>query len=358
MAMSNEELAVLAKEEKVYAEILIRRNMGLVYTVAHQYNFPGVEFEDRVQEGAIGMFEAIKTFDPEKGLFSTHCIPWIRARILKYGNEQSNTIRLPSNIVALRIKIINYVKEMAATKGIRPTIEHIAEALDAKVDDVRHIVMINDSTIPSSLDTSAHNSDGDEVNAHELLGGKMLEVDIMRDNRLERLESIVNNLNGTGRYIASRVLGINGFPTTTFRELDGNVFNESGERMSITAINQRWLKIKEYLTQVFADNKTPRMNTMDEKRRLVVVVSKELQVVYVTASPMLSFYEGALESVLQNVDEVGEILRQDPNAVCVEVGQYMPDDLQAAMEDCLNDAVDMAEGFGGEVMCPEILETA
>ena len=184
MSLTNEQLAVLAKTEKVYADILIRKNMKLVYTIAHQYKFPGVELEDRIQEGAIGMFEAINTYDPEKGNFSTHAVPWIRARIMKYGNEQSNIIRLPANAVSLRVKVLSYIQTMMKTKGIRPTIEQIAEALGDTVEHVRHIIMINDSTIPASLDTTAQNSDGDEVNAHELVGGKMLESDILQEDRV------------------------------------------------------------------------------------------------------------------------------------------------------------------------------
>lgn len=355
MAMSNEELAVLAKEDKVYADILIRKNMKLVYTIAHQFKFPGVELEDRIQEGAIGMFEAIKTFDPEKGQFSTHAVPWIRARIMKYGNEQSNTIRLPGNAVALRVKIINYVKEMSQTKGVRPSVEQIAEALGVKPDDVRHMVMINDSTIPASLDTSAHNSDGDEVNAHELLGGKLLEADIMRDDRMQRLTAVVNTMSSTSRYIASKVLGLNGYECTTFREMDNMVFSETGERMSFTAVNTRWLNIKEKLTEAFAKDK-PLPEPTKAKHRVVVVVSKEMGVLYLTATPLLACTD-AVKSVLQNVDLIGDILREDPEAMCLVVGAFNTKYLaEESLEGFIEDAVDLAETYGCEVMCPELAE--
>ena len=66
--MSDEELADLAsKGEEAAAEHLIRDYKELVKSKAHLYFMLGADREDIVQEGMIGIFKAIKNYDPSKG---------------------------------------------------------------------------------------------------------------------------------------------------------------------------------------------------------------------------------------------------------------------------------------------------
>ncbi|HPF18037.1 MAG: RNA polymerase sporulation sigma factor SigH [Bacillota bacterium] len=65
---TDEELVALASEgDEIAAEHLIRNYMELVKSKARLYYMLGADREDIVQEGMIGIFKAIKNYDPDKG---------------------------------------------------------------------------------------------------------------------------------------------------------------------------------------------------------------------------------------------------------------------------------------------------
>src|SRR5579875_3028029 len=68
-------------------ERLVRDNIRLVYYVAHRYRDPaaalGIEFDDLVGAGMVGLWEAAMRFDPGIARFSTHAVAWIRGRLLR-----------------------------------------------------------------------------------------------------------------------------------------------------------------------------------------------------------------------------------------------------------------------------------
>lgn len=362
MQYTNEELAVLAKTDKVYAEILIRRNTKLVYTIAHQYKMPGVEFEDRVQDGLIGMYESIKSYDPEKGMFSTHASNWIRAYIIRSGNEQSNTIRLPSQMVELRMRLATLINHITKTEGIMPTVQRLHDELSKSgrtvtIKDITHLLMINDSTIPASLDTSAHNSDGDEVNAHELIGGRTLEADIMRDERMEKLTQAVDDLDPTSRYLISKILGLNGYTPCTYRSLDHKVFDVNGNTIPFTTSNLMASNIQEYLTEAMKGTLPRRKRRVSDVIDVVVVMSTAQKKVFITADPSLAKNnQYNYKATLQMMPVVGDILRADPGCTVICFKKVKSADVVDALECAVDQAMDIAETFDGEVVCPELME--
>ena len=74
---------------------MVTENMGLVYKVAHETG-GRLPLEDMVQEGAIGLMQAIDKFEPERGhQFSTYALWWIKQAIYRASHLQSRMIRLP-----------------------------------------------------------------------------------------------------------------------------------------------------------------------------------------------------------------------------------------------------------------------
>ena len=52
------------------------KNMGLVHSIASRFPYSGVEYEDLVQIGSLGLLKAIRNFDESKGFaFSTYAVP-------------------------------------------------------------------------------------------------------------------------------------------------------------------------------------------------------------------------------------------------------------------------------------------
>lgn len=85
-------------------ETMIRANKGLVYKIAMDFKraYPGgLEFEDIVQEGMVGLMTAISKYDSSRGnKFSTMAYHWIRQSMVRKTNENSRLVRLPENRVS------------------------------------------------------------------------------------------------------------------------------------------------------------------------------------------------------------------------------------------------------------------
>jgi len=79
---------------------LVESNLKLVVTIANKYTGLGMDIEDVVQEGNMGLIEAAKRFSGDHGTkFSTYASWWIRQSILLAISQKTRHIRLPMNII-------------------------------------------------------------------------------------------------------------------------------------------------------------------------------------------------------------------------------------------------------------------
>ena len=67
------------------AQTLVLSNLRLVVKIARDYQRVWTSLLDLIQEGNIGLLQAVKRFDPQRGVkLSSYAAYWIRAYILKY----------------------------------------------------------------------------------------------------------------------------------------------------------------------------------------------------------------------------------------------------------------------------------
>jgi RNA polymerase primary sigma factor len=79
---------------------LIVGNLRFVISVAKMYQNQGMDIMDCISEGNIGLIKAAERFDPTSGLkFISYAVWWVRQSIMASLNENSRTIRIPSNLV-------------------------------------------------------------------------------------------------------------------------------------------------------------------------------------------------------------------------------------------------------------------
>ena len=80
---------VFKEGDKEAARLLVLSNLKLVVKIALGYYNTYMNVRDLIQEGNIGLMQAVKKYNPYKGTkFSTYASFWIRAYILKYISEQ------------------------------------------------------------------------------------------------------------------------------------------------------------------------------------------------------------------------------------------------------------------------------
>ena len=110
--------------------------MGLVRSLAGRYRELGLPVEDLVQEGAIGLLEAIDRFDPRNGAaFSTYAFWRVRQSITHALTDRGRLLRLPKDVLERRRALAKAGSALAST-GCTPTPWALAEATDLSLAEV------------------------------------------------------------------------------------------------------------------------------------------------------------------------------------------------------------------------------
>ncbi len=143
---------------------LIRRNLRLVISIARKYVDRGLPISDLIQEGNLGLIEAIERFDYQLGnKLSTYATWWIRQSILLSIDANGRTVSLPPRMSEKLAKIKTVQKQLSAQLDREPTVEEIAETMQAPVDKIRRVMTIAHE--PASVVALG----GDEVDVYEVL---------------------------------------------------------------------------------------------------------------------------------------------------------------------------------------------
>lgn len=124
-------------------EELVRHNLRLVVSVAQKHTGKGLDLQDLIQEGNLGLMKAIDKFDPEKGnRFSTYATWWIRQKVNRAIENQSRTIRIPNGVFQKTIKIFRAKDKLYTELNREPSIEEIAAEVELEPEKVKEILRI------------------------------------------------------------------------------------------------------------------------------------------------------------------------------------------------------------------------
>jgi RNA polymerase primary sigma factor len=117
---------------------MIQANLRLVVSVAKRHIDWGVPLPDLIQEGNIGLMQAVQKFDHRRGYkFSTYAIPWIWQAVNRAANDQSRIVRLPGHIVDDLTKLSRARNNLAQKLGRQPNEKELASEtglLPKKID--------------------------------------------------------------------------------------------------------------------------------------------------------------------------------------------------------------------------------
>jgi RNA polymerase sigma-32 factor len=128
-----------AKEHDVEAaRRLVLSNLRLVVKIAMEYRRAWANTLDLIQEGNLGLLQAVQRFDPYAGTkLASYAAYWIRAYILKYLMDNIRLVRLGSTRAERKLFFrLNREKRELERLGFRPEPRLIAERLDVDESDV------------------------------------------------------------------------------------------------------------------------------------------------------------------------------------------------------------------------------
>jgi len=106
---------------------MIQANLRLVVSMAKGHIGWGVPLPDLIQEGNIGLMQAVRKFDHRRGYkFSTYAIPWIWQAINRAVIDKSRIVRLPGHVVDDLTKLARARKNLAQKLGRQPIEKELA----------------------------------------------------------------------------------------------------------------------------------------------------------------------------------------------------------------------------------------
>jgi RNA polymerase sigma-32 factor len=141
--LSREEEHQLAVDYKEYGNVeaaykLVTANLRLVVMIAREYQKAFKNLLDLVQEGNMGLMEAVKNFDPYRGVrFPSYAVWWIRAYMIRHIMNDWRMVKIGTTQAQRKLFFnLQKEKEKLEAEGLSPGPKLLAQRLNVKEDEV------------------------------------------------------------------------------------------------------------------------------------------------------------------------------------------------------------------------------
>ncbi len=226
---------------------LVASNLRLVVKIAHEYRRTAFQLLDLIQEGNIGLMQAVKKYDPWKGVkLSSYAAWWIRAYIIRFVMDNWRLVKLGTTQAQRKLFFnLGKEREKLLARGIDPTPRLLAHNLQVDEHEVEEM-SARMGAEDLSLDAPAGNAD-DEAR-HSRLDRLADHAEAAADDRIgdeqlrrlfrEKLDAFaVTITDERERYIFEhRLLPQEGATPLTLQEI--------GERFRLTRERARQIEAK------------------------------------------------------------------------------------------------------------------
>src|SRR5216683_3711667 len=191
---------------------LVASNLRLVVKLAHEYHRNPLALLDLVQEGNIGLMQAVRKFDPERGVkLSSYAAWWIRAYILRFIMDNWKLVKLGTTEAQRKLFFkLRQEQERLISQGYEATPKLLAERLNVSEQDVVEMDQrLGHDEV--SLDAPI-GEDGKETRADRSLPSMAMPTDERLGNEelkrifREKLAEFSKTLEGKERFIFERRL--------------------------------------------------------------------------------------------------------------------------------------------------------
>ena len=153
----SQQIEQLQEELRIEKNKMVQANLRLVVSVAKKYQHRGLSLIDLIDEGNIGLLEAVDRFEASRNCrFSTYGIWWIRQAIIKGIADKGRIIRMPVHMLNTINKCFMIAKQLTQEYGHEPSCLELSEYIGETPEKIEEYMKLAQET--SSLDTTIDES--------------------------------------------------------------------------------------------------------------------------------------------------------------------------------------------------------
>lgn len=142
-------------------DLIVEKNMRLVWSVVQRFLNRGYEPDDLFQIGCIGLLKSVDKFDLSYDVkFSTYAVPMIIGEIQRFIRDDG-TVKVSRSLKEMGNKIRKAKDELSKKLGRIPTVNELSEYLEIPAEDI--ILAQEASRAPSSIHETVFENDGDPI---------------------------------------------------------------------------------------------------------------------------------------------------------------------------------------------------
>jgi RNA polymerase primary sigma factor len=156
----------IERDDSEARDLLICANLRFVVSIAKRliYRNRGLDLEDLIQEGNIGLLKAVAKFKWRRGYkFCTYAKWWIKKAINEALSNQSRTIRIPVHMLEAITRYRRVTHRLIQDSKCQPLPEEIAAKMGLKIDKIHKIQRSNNCQITLSLESPVGDNSDDSL---------------------------------------------------------------------------------------------------------------------------------------------------------------------------------------------------
>lgn len=176
--------------DKEARDTLVEQNMGLVYSVVQRFRNRGVETEDLIQIGSIGLLKSIDKFNMSFDVkFSTYAVPMITGEIKRFLRDDG-MIKVSRSMKEAALKAYSARELLERKLGREPSLNEIAEEMELSVEELA--MALDAGAEVESLHKVIYQGEGNDISLMDRIEEPVSQGERLLDRML--LEEILKKL--------------------------------------------------------------------------------------------------------------------------------------------------------------------